>query len=58
MFTGSAGTNDLFGLVVGNNNAETLPAAIDVAELILVNFVPGTGERASVVSYLEDKYGL
>ena len=58
VFTGTAGTTGFKGLVIGNNGAETLPAAIDVAELLWTNQVPGTGERASVVGYLEGKYGL
>ena len=58
VFTGTAGTSGLTGLVMGNNQAESLPAAIDVAEMLWTDILPGSGERASVVAYLEDKYGL
>jgi hypothetical protein len=58
VFDGSAGTTGFSGLVMGNNWAESLPAAIDVAELLWTNYVPAGGERAAVVAYLEDKYGL
>jgi hypothetical protein len=58
VFDGSAGTTGFNGLVMGNNQAESLPAAIDVAEMLWTNFVPASGERAAVVAYLEDKYGL
>jgi hypothetical protein len=56
--TGDAGSFGFTGLVIGNNFAETLPAAIDVAEIILAYKAADSTERNAVIDQLNTKYGL
>jgi hypothetical protein len=56
--TGNAGAGGIVGLTLGNGGAETLPAAIDVAELIVANKAATTQERGDTVAMLMAKYGL
>lgn len=56
--SGDAGSVGLPGLTLGSNGSETLPAQIDVAEVILAFKAATTQERTDVVAYLQTKYGL
>jgi hypothetical protein len=54
--TGNPGGSGISGLVVGSNDAETLPAQIDVAEILVYYKALSTAERESVVNWLNGKY--
>jgi hypothetical protein len=55
---GDAGANALTGLTLGAGWDGTLPAQIDVAEVLVYWKALSNGERDAVVDYLNAKYGL
>ena len=55
---GTSGTGGFSGLCVGNNFGESLPAAIDVAEIICVFRTVDNTERTNIVNALNTKYSL
>lgn len=56
--SGSAGTQDMDGAIIGNDYSETAPHAGDIAEVIIYNSVLSSEDRASVEAYLATKYAL
>jgi hypothetical protein len=56
--SGSVGTTGLGDFMIGNNNAETLPAKIDVAELIIAASAPGTTARTTLVTDMMSRNGI
>ena len=55
---GGLGSNGLNGLVVGSNQAETLPARLDLAEMIVSYRAWGDSERTALVNKLIAEYGI
>lgn len=56
--SGDAGSHDLAGLVLGNNNGETLPARIDLAEVVVIGQALSDADRIAMVNTLLDRNGL
>ena len=56
--SGDAGDFGFGGLVLGANNDESLPARIDVAELIVANSAVGDTAREDLVNALNDRYEI
>ena len=56
--SGDPGGSGFGRLMVGNNLAESLVAAIDVAEIIVTSGVPNTTDRNALIDSLAAKYGI
>ena len=46
------------GIVIGNNHAESLPAKIDIAEIIVSFKAAFAPERTAVINYLDAEYNI
>jgi len=56
--SGATGGANITGWVIGNNDAENLPAALDIAELILCVGKHDDTERSVMINYLNDFYNI
>ena len=56
--SGNPGSIDWNTLTVGNSADESLPSAIDVAEIIFCQGEMTSGQRTAIVNYLNAEYGI